>query len=343
MPTEPDYYEILHVSARADRRAIVAAYRRLARKYHPDLSSDAVATERMRDLNDAVEILTDPHQRAEYDARRAKLHGQEAPSQPESLHPTLYREGEIPSAALRTRRPKKSPIVLLPVLGAGGVILGLLTVMAIQLASNGGSDRPRVTGIDATTPEVSASAVPPSASPDVAVASSAPASRAATPPAHGSATFSNGTWLVGEEIAPGVWRAIRSRTCSWKRLASIEGAVEDVVAGGTQLTVEIRPFDAAFSSDGCGWWSQILTPPSGSPFDPFGPGTWLVNQEIAPGLWQNSDSSEGCSWARLNRLDGEPSAITASGATQSLIVVEIIEADLAFDSKGCGTWTRIGP
>lgn len=340
MPMEPDYYEILHVSARADRKAIVAAYRRLARKYHPDLSSDAVATERMRDLNDAVEILADPHQRAEYDARRAKLHGQEAPPEPESLHPTLYRAGDVPSAALRTRRPKKSRTALVPIGGAAGIILGLLTVMAIQLASDAGKGRESVTGPDATT--VTASPVS-SATPAAAGLSATPASPPVTPPVIGSGTFSNGAWLVGEEIAPGVWRALRSRTCSWKRLASVEGGVEDVAGSGSYLTVEIRPFDAAFSSDGCGWWSQILTPPSANPLEPFGPGTWLVNEEIAPGLWQNTDSSEGCSWARLNRLDGEPSAITASGATQSLIVVEIIEADLAFDSSGCGTWTRIGP
>ena len=341
MPMEPDYYEILHVSARADRRAIVAAYRLLARKYHPDLSSDAVATERMRDLNDAVEILADPQKRAEYDARRAKSHGQEARSEPESLHPTLYREGDVPSAALRTRRAKKkSRTALVPIGGGAGIILGLLTVIAIQVASDAGKDRKSVTGPDATTTPASTVS---SATPAAAGLSATPASPPVTPPLVGSGTFSDGTWLVGEEITPGVWRALRSRTCSWKRLASVEGVLEDVAGSGSYLTVEIRPFDAAFSSEGCGWWSQILAPPSASPSDPFGPGTWLVNEEIAPGLWQNSDSSEGCSWARLSRLDGEPSTITASGATQSLIVVEIIEADLAFDSTGCGTWTRIGP
>jgi len=340
MPMEPDYYEILHVSAGADRRAIVAAYRRLARKYHPDLSSDAVATERMRDLNDAVEILADAQKRAEYDARRAKLPRQEAPAEPESLHPTLYREGDVPSAALRTRRPKKSRTALVPIGGAAGILLGLLTVLAIQLASDAGKDQESVTGPDATT--VPGSPVL-SATPAAAGLSATPASPPVTPPVVGSGTFSNGTWLVGEEIAPGVWRAFRPTTCSWKRLASVGGVAEDVAGSGSYLTVEIRPFDAAFSSDDCGWWSQILTPPSASPFDPFGPGTWLVNEEIAPGLWQNSDASEGCSWARLNKLDGEPSAITASGATDSLLTVEIVEADLAFDSTGCGTWTRIGP
>src|SRR3990172_6583462 len=241
MPTEPDYYEILHVSARADRRAIVAAYRLLARKYHPDLSSDAVATERMRDLNDAVEILADPQKRAEYDARRAKSHGQEARSEPESLHPTLYREGDIPSAALRTRRPRKSRIALLPILGAAGIILGLLTVMAIQVASEAGRNRESVTGPDATTVPASPDSAAPAATAAAASASAPPDSPPPTPPVVGSGTFSNGTWLVGEEIAPGVWRAFCPTTCSWKRLASVGGVAEDVAGSGSYLTVEIRP------------------------------------------------------------------------------------------------------
>jgi hypothetical protein len=338
MPTEPDYYETLHVSARADRRAIVAAYRRLARKHHPDLSSDAVATERMRDLNDAVEILADPQKRAHYDARRAQLHGQEAATEPESLHPILYREGDVPSVDLR---PRRSEIVLLPILAACGVIMGLLTVMVIQLASNAGSDRPPLTEQQISPPPLPSA---PSETPVVAAASSPPASPIATPPALGSGTFSNGTWLVGKEIAPGIWRAIRSITCSWKRLASIEGAAEEVAGTGTHLTVEIQPTDAEFSSEGCGWWSQVLTPPSDNPSDPFGPGTWLVVEEIAPGLWQNSDSSQGCSWARLSRLDGGPAARSATGFTDTTqVIVELSATDRAFDSTGCGTWTRIGP
>src|SRR5438874_96037 len=209
MPTEPDHYEVLQVSPNAEPGVILAAYRRLAQTYHPDVNPDPRAPERMRRLNRALEIL------------------------------------------------------------------------------------------------------------------------------------SNGTWLVGEEIAPGMWRAIRSRTCLWKRLSSIEGTSDTVAGSGSSLTVEIRPTDAAFWSEGCGWWTQILEAPSAAPGDPFGPGTWLVNKEIEPGLWQNSDSSEGCRWTRLSSLDGTPSAITATGSGTSIITIEIVKSDRAFDSWGCGTWTRV--
>ena len=226
-------------------------------------------------------------------------------------------------------------MMLFSVFFAGGVVLGLALILVL-LVFDGGSGSP--------APEVppTGDASAPTATPAAAGASSAPASPEVTPPPPGSGTFSNGTWLVGEEIAPGIWRALRSRTCSWKRLSALEGPVENVAGFGSHLTVEIKPTDAAFWSDGCGWWSQILTPPSASPTEPFGPGTWLVVEEIAPGLWQNSDPSEGCSWARLSRLDGDPSATTAFGSTFSTLAVEITKADYAFNSWGCGTWTRVG-
>jgi hypothetical protein len=147
---------------------------------------------------------------------------------------------------------------------------------------------------------------------------------------------------VGEEIAPGIWRALRSRSCAWRRLSSIEGSTDAVAAAGTFLTVELPAEDAAFWSEGCGWWTQVLSPPSSSPDAPFGPGTWLVNQEIAPGLWQNSDPSDGCSWSRLTNLRDGEEAVAANGFGYSIITIEISPTDLAFDSRGCGTWTRTG-
>lgn len=69
---EPDYYELLQVSVRAETDVIEAAYRRLAKRYHPDRNpGDDRAAAMMVLLNRAREILTDPRLRAEYDSRRA--------------------------------------------------------------------------------------------------------------------------------------------------------------------------------------------------------------------------------------------------------------------------------
>lgn len=325
MPFEPDYYEILQVSPEAEHEVIGAAYKKLARKYHPDLNPDALAVNRMREFNRAIEVLGDPRKRAEYDARRKK-------SGVLRYRPRLLggsNGGRPETSSGRSR-------AVLPAALAGAAVLLGLGLISVALAL--------VDDRDSTETLLSGSLPPatPTETPAAAGASTAPESSASAEPTPGSGTFSDGMWLVGEEMTPGVWRALRPRICSWKRLASIEGDTDVVAASGSYLTVEIPASDAAFWSDGCGWWTQILTPPSGSPTEPFGPGTWLIGEEIAPGLWQNSDSSEECRWARLSRLDGLPSSTSATGSGVAVITIQLTHADRAFDSRGCGTWTRVG-
>jgi curved DNA-binding protein CbpA len=63
-----DLYEILQVHPRAEAEVVRAAYRTLARKYHPDHGGDAV---RMTQINDAWDVLGDPARRVAYDASRS--------------------------------------------------------------------------------------------------------------------------------------------------------------------------------------------------------------------------------------------------------------------------------
>jgi len=70
MATQLDCYGILQVHPRAEKEVIDAAYRRLAAKYHPDVSQLSDATERMKQINIAYEVLSDPVKRAAYDAAR---------------------------------------------------------------------------------------------------------------------------------------------------------------------------------------------------------------------------------------------------------------------------------
>lgn len=67
---DSDLYDILQVAPHAEPEVIESAYKRLARKYHPDVNHAADAHERMRVLNQAYEILSNPTERARYDLKR---------------------------------------------------------------------------------------------------------------------------------------------------------------------------------------------------------------------------------------------------------------------------------
>jgi DnaJ-class molecular chaperone len=79
-----DYYRILGVARDADEQAIKSAYRKLARKYHPDVAKGKDAGERFREVTEAYEVLSDPEKRRRYDTLGPdwQRHAQSGPGQP---------------------------------------------------------------------------------------------------------------------------------------------------------------------------------------------------------------------------------------------------------------------
>src|ERR1044071_5100237 len=65
--TYQDYYQIMAAARDASQDEIKRSYRRLARKFHPDVSKEANAEDKFKEVQEAYEVLKDPQRRAAYD------------------------------------------------------------------------------------------------------------------------------------------------------------------------------------------------------------------------------------------------------------------------------------
>jgi curved DNA-binding protein len=88
-----DYYEVLGVPRDADPDTIRRAYRKLARKYHPDLNSNGDAEERFKELGEAYEVLSDADKRARYDRLGASWREAEREASDESFEDFFAHQG----------------------------------------------------------------------------------------------------------------------------------------------------------------------------------------------------------------------------------------------------------
>src|SRR2546427_6280281 len=92
-----DYYRILGVDRKADDKTIKSAYRRLARKYHPDVAKGKDTTDRFKEINEAYEVLSDPEKRRRYDTLGPdwQRFAQQAPNQPGGGFRVEYQGGDV--------------------------------------------------------------------------------------------------------------------------------------------------------------------------------------------------------------------------------------------------------
>jgi len=94
-----DYYATLGVERKADADEIKRAYRKLARKYHPDVSKERDAEARFKDVTEAYEVLKDPEKRAAYDQVGQRWQGGAPPPDWDAGFEFSGRDGGAPPGA----------------------------------------------------------------------------------------------------------------------------------------------------------------------------------------------------------------------------------------------------
>lgn len=172
----------------------------------------------------------------------------------------------------------------------------------------------------------------------------APPPTAPPPPAGPRTTFGDGTYVVGSEVVPGTYRNSNSSSgCYWERLSGFGGTTDEIIANNftqSRQLVTISPSDIGFSAQGCGSWTQDLSPITSNPSASFADGMYQVGSEVAPGTWRN-DGTPGCYWARLSGFSHETYHIIANNFGDDQQIVTVGAGDAGFETSGCGTWTKI--
>lgn len=168
------------------------------------------------------------------------------------------------------------------------------------------------------------------------------------------ATFSDGTWVVGEDIEPGVYRALAigaTEYCYWSVVAEDpEYSDTGYVEGGIPTTV-VRAGDEV-ESVGCGTWTSVdpadLFDEELEP-EAFGTGFWLVGEDIAPGWYRaaapvSTTSPWSCSMARSEGVGGGYDSYIAYDAAYGGRPVLDLQAGQSLEVETtCGTWEPISP
>jgi hypothetical protein len=103
-------YEVLQVSSNASPEVVQAAYRALARSYHPDVNASPDAAYQMRQLNAAYSVLSDASRRARYDAVRLRPMRARGDARPRGAAPVSVSEvNRTPSRAPGARPASAAP------------------------------------------------------------------------------------------------------------------------------------------------------------------------------------------------------------------------------------------
>ena len=169
--------------------------------------------------------------------------------------------------------------------------------------------------------------------------SAAPATALPKPSSEAARGIGPETHLVGTDIAPGVYvgQAPEGVLCTWRRLNSLRGDAESIIAVDEhqgQFYVELLADDLAFETN-C-LLSPIKSVPARAVLLKTVPaGMYMVGRDIAPGLYKGEVSTaSSCTWQRLRGLSGDLASVTSSVTPAGQYFVVVIASDYAVEF-GC--------
>lgn len=150
-------------------------------------------------------------------------------------------------------------------------------------------------------------------------------------------TWSDGTYIVGEDIEPGIYKSDGSAGY-YARLKDLSGGLDAIIANGNAsgpVYVEIKESDEAFQTNRMTWKKIDLDKYKGEPQEHYSDGIYLVGKDIDPGTYK----VDGGYWARLKNISGEMGAVIANENVSGTGYVTIAESDYAIEIKR-GTLTK---
>jgi hypothetical protein len=157
----------------------------------------------------------------------------------------------------------------------------------------------------------------------------------------------DGIRLVPSEV-PRTTYVTTSKTlsfCSWETKSAFTNSFDDIVdidIGSGQRIMEINSLAVGVETNGCGSWVRLADIPTARKSSVPGDGLWSVQKQIVPGLYRASAGTEGCYWGFSSDFTQDfGSLIDNYFDYLPNPIVQIYSDDVAFESDGCGSWTRI--
>jgi len=146
-----------------------------------------------------------------------------------------------------------------------------------------------------------------------------------------------GTYLVGSEIQPGIYKGESlNKSCYWARLKDLSGEFDAILANDIstgQFYVEVKNTDFAFETRCELVPLDSIQAPTGYLPTIIQAGTYLVGRDIQPGTYKGQAEGTSCYWARLNSVTGDLNSIITNNIAEGQFYVQVASSDFALTTR----------